>query len=88
MPKPRFEQYEAQTAGVMSDDDVMAPVRARPFVPSATRPVEADLKPDGRVPTPPEAAAAEDDAAGAAELDEAAEAPPMGLRSALSFEES
>ena len=86
MPKPRFEQYEAQTAGVMLSELVEAPVRARPFEPSATRPSEADRKPTGRVPTLPEAAA-EDEAAGAAELaDEAGAAPAIGLRSALSSE--
>ena len=83
MPKPRFEQYEAQTAGVMSLDAVEAEMRARPLVPSAIRLDEAGAKPAGRGPVealPP--AAADDDAAGAA--DDPVPVPVLEERSALS----
>ena len=83
-PKPRFEQYEAQTAGVIEDDEVEAEMSARPLVPSAMRLDEAEAKPAGSVPT--ELAAADDEAEAAAEP--VAEAPALGVRSALYLDES
>ena len=60
-------------------DEVEAEMRARPFVPSAMRLDEADLKPAGRV-------AAEAGADDEAEADaEDAPVPALGERSALSL---
>ena len=82
--KPRFEQYEAQTAGVICCELVLAEMRARPFVPSAMRLDEADLNPAGREAAG--AGAADDDEAEAeAEALAEAPAPALGERSALSL---
>jgi hypothetical protein len=54
MPKPRFEQYAAQLAGVLLADEVEAEMSARPDEPSAMRLEDAEAKPAGRAAVEPE----------------------------------
>jgi hypothetical protein len=77
----------AQTAGVICCELVLAEMRARPFVPSAMRLDEADLKPAGRAPEETPLEAAEEEAAAAADetVAEDAPVPALGERSALSW---